>query len=101
DGLSVAVGQLWFLRIVNPLGDAAGAAHGIAIQWEALGYLSGAAFGTAAMTLVGQNLGAGRPDGAARAGWTAFALGGAVMSLLGVLFFVLAAPMFELFCPDP
>ena len=100
DGLSVAVGQLWFLSIVNPLGNAAGAAHGIAIQWEALGYLSGTAFGTAAMTLVGQNLGAGRPDRAFRSGWVAFALGIAVMTLMGLVFFTLAGPMFELFCPD-
>ncbi len=100
DGFSVAVGQLWFLYIVNHLGDTSGAAHGIAIQWEALGYLSGAAFGTAAMALVGQNLGAGRPDGAARGAWTAFALGSTVMTLMGAVFFVLAVPMFELFCPD-
>jgi putative MATE family efflux protein len=100
DSLSVGFGQLWFVSIVNKLGDAASAAHGIALYWEALGYLSGSAFGTAAMTLVGQNLGAGRPAQAARSGWTAFALGGSVMSLMGVIFFVLAPPMFGLFCPD-
>src|SRR5262245_19384848 len=61
DSLSGVVGQLWFLSIVNQLGDEASSAHGIALQWESLGYLSGAAFGTAAMTLVGQNLGRGRP----------------------------------------
>jgi putative MATE family efflux protein len=100
DSLSLAVGQLWFLSVVNGLGDAAKAAHGIALGWEALGYLSGAAFGTAAMTLVGQNLGAGRPAEAARSGWVAFALGGTFMSLMGAVFFALATPMFELFCPD-
>jgi Na+-driven multidrug efflux pump len=30
----------------------------------------------------------------------AFALGGSVMTLMGALFFVLARPMFGLFCPD-
>jgi Na+-driven multidrug efflux pump len=101
DSLSVAAGQLWFVGIVNGLGDAAGGAHGIALRWEALGYLSGAAFGTAAMALVGQNLGAARPDQAARSGWTAFALGGTVMSLMGAVFFTFAPAMFRLFCPDP
>lgn len=100
DSLSVAVGQLWFLSIINHLSDAAKAAHGIALQWEALGYLSGGAFGTAAMTLVGQNLGAKNPRRAARSGWTALALGGALMTFMGVVFFVLAAPMFRFFCPD-
>ena len=77
------------------------AAHGIAIQWEALGYLSGAAFGTAAMTLVGQNLGAGRPEQAAKGAWLAFGLGCLVMSLMGAIFYVLAPQMFALFCPKP
>ncbi len=100
DSLSVAVGQLWFLSIINHLSDAAKAAHGIALQWEALGYLSGGAFGTAAMTLVGQNLGAKNPRRAAHSGWTALALGGALMTFMGAVFFVLAAPMFRFFCPD-
>jgi putative MATE family efflux protein len=99
DSLAVAVGQLWFLSIINGLGDTAEAAHGIALCWEALGYLSGGAFGTAAMTLVGQYKGAGRPADAARGGRTAFLLGLSVMSFMGGLFFVLAGPMFRVFCP--
>jgi Na+-driven multidrug efflux pump len=47
DSLSVGVCQLWFLGIVNQLGDVASSAHGIALRWEALGYLSGGAFGAA------------------------------------------------------
>lgn len=100
DSLSVAVGQLWFLSIINHLSDAAKAAHGIALQWEALGYLSGGAFGTAAMTLVGQNLGANDPRRAAHSGWMALAQGGALMIFMGAVFFFLAAPMFRFFCPD-
>jgi putative MATE family efflux protein len=98
DSLSLAAGQLWFLSIVNRLGDVASGAHGIAIGWEALGYLAGAAFGTAAMALVGQNLGARRPDLAARSGWTAFGIGCTIMCLMGVVFYVLAPQMFALFC---
>jgi Na+-driven multidrug efflux pump len=51
------------------------------------------------MTLVGQNLGANRPEQATRAGWMALALGAAVMSLMGVIFYTLARPMFQMFCP--
>jgi putative MATE family efflux protein len=101
DGMLVVVGQLWFLSIVNKLGDETIGAHGIALRWEALGYLSGAAFGTAAMTLVGQHLGAGRRDRAARSGWLAFGLGCGVMSTMGLIFFVFAPQMFQLFCPSP
>jgi MATE family, multidrug efflux pump len=98
DSLSVVAGQMWFLHIVNGLGPTAAAAHGIALAWEALGYLSGHAFGIAAMTLVGQNLGARRPDEAARAGWRAFGLGCTVMTAMGALFFTLAPLLFAPFC---
>lgn len=98
DSLSVVAGQMWFVHIVNGLGTIAASAHGIALVWEALGYLSGHAFGTAAMTLVGQNLGASRPDRAARAGWTAFALGCGVMTFMGALFYTFAPQLFAPFC---
>lgn len=100
DSLSAAFCQLWFLSIVNRLGDTAAAAHGIALKWEALGYLAGGAFGTAAMTLVGQSLGAHNPGRAARCGRVACGMGIAAMCFMGVLFVVLARPMFRLFCPD-
>jgi len=104
DSLSVIAGQFWFLSLVNQIGSGPVrefniAAHGHAIIWEALGYLSGNAFGTAAMTLVGQNLGARRPRDAAKSGWTALLIGGGFMCLMGVLFFSLAEPMFRLFSP--
>lgn len=99
DSLTVAVGQLWFLSVVNRLSADESGAHGIALRCEALSFLTGTAFGTAAMTLVGQNLGAGRPDRAARDTWTAFGLSCLVMCLCGVVFFTLAPQMFALFCP--
>ncbi|MBX9623944.1 MAG: MATE family efflux transporter [Gemmataceae bacterium] len=100
DSLSVAVCQLWFLSLVNRLGAVAAAAHGIALQWEALAYLAGGAMGTAAMTLVGQSLGAREPHRAARAGWVSLALAAAVMCGMGVVFVVLAGPMVRLFCHE-
>jgi putative MATE family efflux protein len=99
DSLLVAVGQLCFLSIVNRLSEAESGAHGIALRWEALAFLAGTAFGTAAMTMVGQNLGAGDPERAARSGWSAFGLCCLVMCLCGVIFVVLAPQMFALFCP--
>jgi putative MATE family efflux protein len=101
DSISISCGQLWFVSIVNHLSEAAQAAHGIALAWEAPGYLSGMAVGTAAMALVGQALGARRAEVAARHGWVAFAMGGVLMVLMGGLFFALATPMFQLFCPHP
>lgn len=100
DSLSIAACQFWYLSLVNRLGDVPAAAHGITLRWEALGFLAGGAFGTAAMTLVGQNLGARDPHRAARCGWTAFAIACGVMTFMGVLFFALAGPMFRVFCHE-
>ena len=101
DSLGIGVGQFVFLAIINRLGEASGGAHGIALGWEALGYLSGAAFGTAATALVGLNLGAGQPNEASRCAWTAYGLGAVFMSIMGGLFFFFADAMFLVFCPDP
>ena len=101
DSLSVGLFQFVFLRMVNDLGSTAASAHGIAIRLEGLGYLSGAAFAVAAASLVGRSLGAGRPDLAAKSGWIALLLGTGIMTLMGLIFFLLARPMFELFCPLP
>jgi len=99
DSFSVIAGQFVFISIVNRLGEDAIGAHGLAIQWEALAYLSAQAFAVSAITLVGQYLGAGRPADAARSGWTALAIGGAVAAVMGAVFFTFAPQMFRLFCP--
>jgi putative MATE family efflux protein len=101
DSLSIVAGQFWFLSIVNTLGKVASSAHGIALVWEALGYLSGAAVGTAAMALVGQNLGAKRPEQAAKAGWMALAVGAGVMTLMGVIFYTFAHEMCAMLSTQP
>src|SRR5262249_39115272 len=101
DSLSLSSGHLCFLGIVNRLGDTASTAHGIALGWEALAFLPGSAFGTAAMTLVGQNLGARQPRAAAHSGWVGFGMGCGVMCLMGAIFFTLAPQMFALNCPYP
>ncbi len=101
DTLVLGLCQLWFLALVNRLGSVATAAHGIAIRWESLGYLSGQAFATAAAALVGQNLGGQRPAEAMRSGWIAWRLGLIAMTIMGGIFYVLAPAMFGLFCPEP
>jgi putative MATE family efflux protein len=58
DVIMVSVCHLLYLRIVLSLGDMAAAAHGVAIQVEALGYMPGGAFQISAATLAGQYLGA-------------------------------------------
>ncbi len=51
--------QIYVLRIISSLGDAAVGAHNIAIRIESLSFLPGFAIGMAGATLVGQYLGTG------------------------------------------
>ena len=101
ESLSLISGQLLFLAAVNRLGDADRSAHGIALGWESVAEIFGMAFAVAANVLVGQCLGAGQPREARRSGLAAFCLGAALMSAAGAFFYLLAKPMFLLFCPSP
>lgn len=74
------------LGSVNHLGEAAGAAHAAAIRLESFSFLTGMGFATAAATLAGQSLGMKDPRRARHCTYVAYALGGGVMTFMGVLF---------------
>ena len=99
DSFSMCACQLWFLSLVTTLGEVAAAAHGTAIRVEGLGYMTGQAFMIAAAALVGQNLGARKPQEAAHAAWVALGLGCLGMSLMGVFFYAFAPDLFRFFSP--
>ena len=67
-------GFILFLWIIALYGTAPYAAYGIGVNILSFSFLVGFGFSVAAATLVGQHLGAGDPDGAARGGWRAMRL---------------------------
>jgi Na+-driven multidrug efflux pump len=77
---------LWYLTIINKVGELAAAAHGITNVTESLSYLPGIAFQVAAGTLAGQFLGAGDPQRASRGVLMACLIGGGIMTAMGLLF---------------
>ena len=87
-------------RIVAPLGTVSVAANSLAVTAESLCYMPGSGIGTAATTLVGLNIGAGRPEQARRYANLAVCLGAAVMACTGGLMFLCAPLMFSLLTPD-
>jgi len=97
ESLTTIFCQLWFLGLINRLGPTATAAHGVAIRCEALAFLTATAFSISARTLVGQYLGAGRPDQAVRAGRAAWGYGVGSLVAIGVLLYFAATPMLDLF----
>jgi putative MATE family efflux protein len=97
DTLAVSICHLIYLRVILHLGDVAAAAHGVAIQVEAIGFMPGGAFQIAASTLTGQYLGAGDLHRARRSVLMACAVAAAIMVAAGVVFYFAAAPMSAFF----
>ena len=86
--------------VISQLGTAAYAAHNIGIRIAAMSFLPGWGFSVAATTLVGQELGARRPDRARRATYASFLLALAVMTSMGLVLFAFSQPILRLFTND-
>jgi putative MATE family efflux protein len=97
DVVLVSICHLIYLRIVLSLGDVAAAAHGVAIQVEALGYMPGGAFQISAGTMAGQYLGARDLVRARHSVIMACAVASAIMVAAGVFFYVAATPLASFF----
>ena len=93
--------QLLFLRLINSLGDAAAAAHGLAVQIEACAFLPGAAFQVASATMAGQYIGAKMPQEATRSTWQCLTVGGAIMSTSGLVLYLFGIEIASVFTGDP
>ncbi len=85
--LVLLMSQLVFVAIINSLGEAAAAAHGLAVQIEACAFLPANAFQVAAATIVGQFLGAGRPDRATRGALACVSVALAIVAVAGIAMF--------------
>jgi len=97
DTLLIIFCHLWFVAVINRLGDLAAAAHGVAIRIESLAFLSGTAFQVAATTMSGQYLGACDHRKAGRSVLLACLVGGGVMTAAGLIFFAIPLPLARLF----
>lgn len=89
------------MRIVALYGSAPVAAYTIALRMIEFAILPAWGLGNAAATLVGQNLGAGKPDRAARTTWQAARYNVAFMTILGILLLILAPTIVGWFSSEP
>lgn len=95
------IGFIVFSAIAISLGTNDLAAQQIAFNISNFSILPAFAFGVAALTLVGQNLGAKNPARAEESAWQALKSGMVWMMLMGVGFFVLRSPLVSLYTRDP
>ena len=95
--------QFVILNLINrgAGGSVSGAAHAVAIRVESFSFLPGFAIATACATAVGQSLGMRDPRRATRAAWLAFAVGGGVMVLWGMVFILTPRSLTSLLTTDP
>jgi len=79
------LGLILFLRLIAGYGTEAVSAYLIGVRILSFSFVPGIGFSTAASTLVGQHLGADRPDEATRFGWRANLGAMVVMGCVGLL----------------
>jgi putative MATE family efflux protein len=97
DVVLVSVCHMIYLRIILSLGDVPAAAHGVAIQVEALGYMPGGAFQISAASMAGQYLGARDLVRARRSTILACLTASGIMAAAGLFFYLAATPLASFF----
>lgn len=100
----VTVGMLsWIglMRIMSRFGSEALAGYTIGIRWIIFGLLPSVGMSNAAATLVGQSLGAGKPERAEQAVWKAAFYNAVFLGVVGAIFIIFAHPIVSFFTTEP
>ncbi|MFQ5418222.1 MAG: MATE family efflux transporter, partial [Myxococcota bacterium] len=101
ERLAMNLALLAYFRILADFGTTAIAAYTVGIRVLSFSWIPGIGFGTAAATLVGQALGAGKPSAARAVGWRATRAAVSIALGLGTICAVARTPLAEMFTRDP
>jgi Na+-driven multidrug efflux pump len=92
---------IFLVRIVNDFGAQASAGYTIAIRIIIFSILPSFGMASAAATLVGQNLGAGKPDRAEKSVWMTGHFNFVFMLSISIIYILFAENLIKLFISDP
>ncbi len=101
ERLIMSLSIMLHVKIVATLGTTAVAVSTLAGNIEQLSFMPSIGFAVAASTLVGQNLGARRPEEAMRSGWAATRLCAYFMGTMGLLFILFPTFFVRIYTDDP
>jgi putative MATE family efflux protein len=101
DRLLQNIGALVFAKVVLLYGTAVYAAHQVGLAIEAFSFMPGYGIAVAAATMVGQNLGAGKPQDARISAYEANRLAVILMAAMGLVFFFFPFALLRAFTDDP
>jgi putative MATE family efflux protein len=101
DRLLQNLGSMAFAKVILLYGTTVYAAHQVGLAIEAFSFMPGYGIAVAAATMVGQNLGAGRPDHARISAFEANRLAVMLMAAMGLVFFFFPYVLLRAFTSDP
>ena len=96
----ILTGYTLFLKYIGLIGTKELAASNICLTIANLSWMPGVGIGTAATTLVGRSLGAGKSGLAERYGWESMKISVLIMGSIGVLFFAFPQWILSVFTND-
>jgi putative MATE family efflux protein len=89
------------VRVISLFGSAALAGYTIGMRVIVFALMPSWGLANAGATLVGQALGAGKPERAAAAAWRAAGINAGLLTVVGAFFVIAAGPLTRLFTDDP
>ncbi|MCP4517101.1 MAG: MATE family efflux transporter, partial [Delftia sp.] len=101
EQLLMRIAQVLLTTFITGLGTVAYAAHQVTIQALSVAYMPGWGLALAATTLVGQELGAKRPERAAQSTYEALRVAIVIMTVMGGLVAVFPTQVLRIFTDDP
>ncbi|HOX85009.1 MAG TPA: MATE family efflux transporter [bacterium] len=100
NGLMFSFSYMALTGMIVDFGPGALAALGLGHRIEGIPYLASMGFAVAAQTLIGQNLGAKKPDRAENSVWLTVLFVSAFLAVISLCFYLFAEPIFRFFTTD-